>query len=136
MQSSVLWGRGLFVLLFVVVTWLTLTPNPNDTKAGFEVTRWLAALLFGDPERGDKVAHFTAYGALGASAFWSRWTLFGQKRWTPIYLAAYGALLEGVQGFSGIRSPEVSDAIANSLGAIAGYGGAYMMARVYLMRKA
>lgn len=136
MQSSRVWARGVFALLFIMVTWLTLTANPDDTKAGLEVTRWIASLLFGDPDRGDKVAHFSAYGVLGASAFWSQWKLLGRKRWTPLYLAAYGALLEGVQGFSGIRSPEVADAVANALGAVAGYGGAYFATRAYQMSKA
>jgi VanZ like family len=135
-QSAVFWARCVFALLFVVVTWLTLTPNPDEAKSGFEMARWIAALLFGDPDRGDKIAHFTAYGTLGASAFFARLSLFGRKRWTPLYLAAYGAMLEGMQGFGGVRSPEAADAIANALGAVAGFGGAFVLIRLLQSRKA
>ena len=58
----------------------------------------LSSLLFGDARYTDKLAHFAAYGALGAAAFWAQLILWGKKRWTPLALAAYGALLEGLQG--------------------------------------
>lgn len=134
MGSQLFWAKSAFVVLFLVVTFLTLTPNPEDTQAGMEFTRWIAALFFGDDALGDKVAHFLAYGALGLSAFWARLAPLGRRIWAPLTLAAYGALLEGVQGAGGARTPEVEDALANALGALAGFGAACVAAR--LVRRA
>lgn len=128
--SSLALARGAFMMLLAVVTWLTLTPNPDDTKAGFAVTRWLAEIFLGNPGLSDKVAHFSAYGALGASAFGARLSPFGAQVWTPVILAAYGASLEILQGLGGVRSPEIADGIANMLGAVAGFGVALFVARL------
>ena len=128
MGSRLFWLRALFAALFALVTYLTLTPNPEDAESGFAAMRLIANLLFGDPQLGDKVAHFFGYGALGASAFWAQLFPFGQKRWTPILLAVYGVCLEGVQGLGGVRSPEVADAVANGLGALCGFAGAVILA--------
>lgn len=128
--STLLWPRIAFGLLFVVVTYLTLTPNPEDAKSGFAVTRWVAQILFGNPALADKVAHFAAYGALGAAAAWAQLALFSKRRITALALALYGVLLEVLQGIGGVRSPEVADAVANALGAVAGLGGAIMLARL------
>ncbi len=129
MGSVLLWARGLFAALFFTVTFLTLTPNPEDTESGFAVARWVAVFFLGDAGLTDKVAHFMAYGALGASAFSARIDLF-RKPWAPpLALAAYGAVLEGVQGLGGVRSPELADAIANALGVVAAYAGAMMLAK-------
>jgi len=126
--STLLWPRIAFSLLFVVVTYLTLTPNPEDAKSGFAVTRWVAQILFGN--LADKVAHFAAYGALGAAAAWAQLALLSKRRITALALALYGVLLEVLQGIGGVRSPEVADAVANALGAVAGLGGAIMLARL------
>ncbi len=134
-QRSVFFARVVFALLFAVVTWLTVTPNPDDTEAGFKVVRWIASVLFGDPERGDKVAHFAAYGVLGVSAFFANFSVFGKRLWIPLGLAAYGAVLEGVQGLGGVRTPEAVDAIANALGAVAGFGFAYMVIHLFHRKK-
>lgn len=129
MGSRLLLARGFFAALFLTVTYLTLTPNPEDTETGFAVARWVAVFVLGDAGLADKVAHFMAYGALGAAAFWAQIDLFG-RRWTlPLALAVYGAALEGVQGFGGVRSPELADAFANFLGVVAGYAGAMILAR-------
>ena len=124
MRKTALLARGLFVALVLIVTWLTLTPSPENAESGFALARWAATLLFGDAGLTDKVAHFMAYGALGACAFWARLTLAGRLWAAPLALAVYGAALEGAQGLGGVRSPELADAIANALGALAGFAGA------------
>lgn len=135
-RSPLFWTRSLFAALFLIVTFLTLTPNPEDTQSGFALARWIARLLFGDTALTDKVAHFLAYGALGATAFWARLDLL-QKLWaTPLALAVYGAALEGVQGIGGVRSPELADAAANALGAVAGFAGALLLAKIVKARAA
>ncbi|WP_428410471.1 VanZ family protein [Hyphococcus sp.] len=126
-----LWPRVLFALLFALVTYLTLTPNPDDTKAGFAFTRWIATVLFHNPALTDKVAHFLAYAALGAMAVWAHLTVFSKRRGTALALAAYGVLLEGLQGLGGVRSPELADAVANGLGALSGAAGAVMLAHLW-----
>ena len=121
MPSLLFWARALFAMLFVLITFLTVTPNPDSVATGFDIARVIAGFLFGDPEYGDKVAHFAGYGALGVSAFWAE-VFPGGKRWlTPILLGGYGAMLEGVQGLGGVRTMEMLDAAANGLGAITGF---------------
>ncbi len=129
MGSSLFWARGLFAALFILVTYLTLTPNPEDTDAGFALARWVAVFVLGDSGLADKVAHFMAYGALGAAAFLARFDLF-RTRWAlPLALAGYGAALEGMQGLGGVRSPELADAVANFLGVVTAYAGATLLAK-------
>ena len=126
--SPLFFARAVFALLLGAVTWLTLTPSPEDADAGFKVMRWIANLLLGDSALGDKVAHFTAYAALGVSAFWAR---LGASFWPPLALAGYGAALEIVQGMGGVRSPELADGFANMAGAIVGYIAALMLTRFF-----
>ena len=125
---SLFWPRVLFGLLFALVTFLTLTPNPDNTKAGFAMTRWIASTLFGDPAFADKVAHFMAYGALGVMAVWAHMTVFSKRRGAALALGAYGVLLEWLQGVGGVRAPEIADAVANGLGAVCGVTGAVILA--------
>ncbi|MCB2112624.1 MAG: VanZ family protein [Parvularculaceae bacterium] len=113
-----LFWRGVFILLFVFVTWLTLTPNPDETKPSLAIARFIAQLIFHDQSLGDKVAHFLAYSALGGSAALSGFAIGGRRAALIAALAVYGALLEYVQGLGGVRSPELADAVANSLGAL------------------
>ncbi len=129
-RISYLWPRVLFALLFTLVTYLTLTPNPDDTKASFAVTRWIATTLFGDAKLADKVAHFLAYGALGAMAVWANLKLLSKRLGLALALAAYGVLLEWLQGLGGVRSPELADAVANGLGALSGVTGAVILANL------
>lgn len=127
MTSNLLWPRILFGFLLVLVTFLTLTPNPEDTEPGFALTRWIAGFLLGDSAFADKIAHFLAYAALGATAFWARLTLFSRRFCAAIALALYGVALEGLQGLGGVRSPELGDALANGLGALGGIAGAVVL---------
>lgn len=124
--SPLFFARAIFALLLGAVTWLTLTPSPEDADAGLKIMRWIANVLLRDSALGDKVAHFTAYAALGASAFWAR---LGASYWPPLVLAGYGAALEVVQGMGGVRSPELADGLANIAGAVAGYVAAVMVTR-------
>ncbi len=128
--ASLMWPRILFGLLLALVTYLTLTPNPEDTETGFALTLWIAEALLRNPALADKIAHFLAYASLGAMAAWAHLTLFSKRRFTAIALALYGAALEGLQGLGGVRTPEVADAAANGLGALAGLGGAIILARM------
>ena len=70
--SSLTLARSVFFSLLAIVTWLTVTPNPDDTQTGFALMRWVSEILFGNADLNDKVAHFAAYGALGFSAFFAR----------------------------------------------------------------
>lgn len=45
MSSSHFWPRLLFGALFVVITFLTLTPNPVESEPGFALTRFLSSML-------------------------------------------------------------------------------------------
>ena len=125
-----------FVLLFLVVTYLTLTPNPEDTEGGLAFTRWIAQALFGDEAFGDKVAHFIAYAALGGAAVIAELRIFGRMTVTILALAAYGLLLEGAQGLMGVRTPDLSDALANAIGALSGFPIAAAFSIVVLRRNA
>ncbi|MHA7871602.1 MAG: hypothetical protein ACX939_04555 [Hyphococcus sp.] len=127
--SALLAARAVFALLLVAVTWLTLTTNPDNTEPGFAVMRWIAELVFGDARYEDKFAHFTAYGALGVSAFWARLGPRRARYAPPVALALYGALLEGLQGLGGVRAAEFTDGAANALGAAVGFVAAAMLAR-------
>lgn len=114
-------SRIQFAAILLLVTYLTLTPNPDETAPGLAFTRWLATMFFGDGAAGDKIAHFLAYAALGASAALAQIRIGGRAVGAVAALAAYGAALEGAQGFGGARQPELADAIANGLGAAAGF---------------
>lgn len=130
MAVSLRWLRILFALLLALVTFLTLTPNPEDAEPGFAVTRWLADFLFGDSIFADKIAHFLAYGALSATAYWAKLTIMSRRAGTAMALALYGVVLEGVQGLGGVRSPELGDALANGMGALAGFAGAVALGAI------
>lgn len=112
--------RLLFAALFIIVTYLTLTPNPDDTEGGLSITRWIAELLFGSGVFGDKVAHFGAYGVLAISAGLAQLSLFGRRSFVIIALAIWGVVLEGLQGLGGVRVADAGDALANAGGALAG----------------
>lgn len=129
-MNALTWARGAFFILLSAVTYLTVTPNPDDVKSGFDLADWIATLVFGGPEFGDKVAHFGAYSALGAVAAPARFTI--ARRGWPIIpaLGCFGVLLEGVQGLSGVRQPDALDALANLFGASAGFVSASLAGRM------
>lgn len=112
--------RGVFAALLLFVTFMTLTPNPDDTEGEMSIARFIAELLFGSAAFGDKVAHVAAYAALGAAAMFASIRIFGRRLFTLAALIAYGVLLEGLQGLGGVRSADALDALANASGAFAG----------------
>lgn len=114
-------ARALFALVLAAVTYLTLTPVPDQAKAGFDLADWIARLLFDDGRLGDKVAHFSAYAALGLTAAAGNIRFGGSRAATMLALAGYGALLEGAQGFGLVRTPDFFDGLANFLGASTGF---------------
>jgi hypothetical protein len=124
MSRTVLW-RALFVALLVFVTYMTLTPNPDDTEGELSFARWISELLFGTAAFGDKVAHVLAYASLGAAAMFAQIHLAGRAAVTLIALAAYGVLLEALQGLGGVRTADAIDALANASGAVMGAGAHY-----------
>lgn len=123
--------RAAFVVLLAFVTYMTLTPNPDDTEGELSIARWISELLFGTSIFGDKVAHVVAYGALGGAAMLAELALFGRKAFTLAALAAYGVLLEALQGIGGVRTADAFDALANASGAVAG-AAAYQAALLAL----
>ena len=129
-MSFVFAARILFAILFGLVTYLTVTTNPETTEGGMALTRWLAEMVLGQAALADKVAHFLAYGALGAAAMFANLRLARRRIVTVLALAAYGALLEGVQALGGVRSPEAADAIANAFGALCAYPGYMILTRL------
>lgn len=112
--------RAGFALLLALVTWLTLGPIDDEPAQGFAPLQWLAAALFGDPAQADKIGHFLAYAALGATAALGRLDLAGRAALTVAALALYGLTLEGAQGLMGHRDADLLDALANAAGAAAG----------------
>ena len=116
----------LFVLLFALITWLTLTPDPQETPNDIAFVQWLASTFLGDPARADKVAHFLGYAALGGSLTLSAFRIAG-RRWAGIAaLTFYGLFLEQAQGWGGVRQSDIFDALANMLGAVAAYPAALL----------
>ena len=120
--------RFAFICLALFITWQTLTPSPEEAEPGIALARWLAEILLHDPKRADKIAHFLAYAALGGSAAFAGFSLMGRHWPVVIAIALYGAALEGVQGFGGVRSPEIADAFANGLGALISFPAALLFA--------
>lgn len=129
MNKRLMVGRAAFIMLLVIVTYLSVAPNPESGGSGFFATKMVAAFLFGDAAYADKIGHFCAYAALGFAARFSVSTL---RQWWPeaFMLAAYGVALEGVQYFLDARSADLVDAIANGLGAVAGIGVASVLLKL------
>ena len=101
------WAAAAALYLFwpavLVVTWGELAPHPPEWTLHF----W------------DKSLHFTAYFGLAAMAT----LVVGNGRrllFALLALAAFGGLLEILQGFTG-RDPDIHDEIANGIGVGAGY---------------
>lgn len=116
--------RVVFAVVFACVTWLTLTPNPHDTRSSLAIARFIAEVLFHNQQFGDKVAHFLAYATLGATAAFAHLRIAGRRVPVIVALAAYGLLLEFLQGVGGVRVADFADALANASGALAVYPAA------------
>ena len=96
----------------VAVAWyVALDPSPVD----------LSAIQFGD-----KLVHTTAY--LGMM-LWLSQCYARQRRLTlAVFFIAMGVVIEFLQGWSGYRTFEVADMIANTLGVIIGWLISYTVA--------
>ena len=101
LQKPRLWF-GLAYAITLVVGVLSLIPGPDIGGS-------------------DKLAHFLTYAMLSAG-----FSLIIEQRkslWLIFFgLIAYGLLLEFLQGLTGYRMEDMADALANSLGVIAGLG--------------
>jgi VanZ family protein len=133
MRAVRLW-RIAFSALAILVTWQTLTPDPDETEGGMAIARIIAVLLFHAPEMGDKVAHFLAYAALGATAALGQIRMLALRAPIIAAIAVYGMALEGLQGLGGVREPELADATANALGVIAAFAGVGLFERLTMRR--
>ncbi|MEM9421528.1 MAG: VanZ family protein [Pseudomonadota bacterium] len=119
------------IVIAILVTILSLIPHPGEIEAPINWSAWLASLLLGDPMSGDKVSHFLAYGALGffsALGFTKSWQqlilLFGG-------LLLYGAFIEVLQAYGGVRNGDAQDLVANGLGAFCGIAGAVLLRHLF-----
>jgi len=117
LRRPVLWG-GLWIAAIAVVVVLSLAPS----------------MPMPDVRDGDKLGHFLAYFALAASAvqLYARWpSLLG----AGIGLVLLGIGLEYAQGaLTDTRMQDPADALANTLGVIAGLATRLTPMRDLLMR--
>lgn len=93
--------QGIGWLMVAIVCWLSLTPHPPEPP---KLLGW------------DKAQHALAYAGL---MFWFRQVFYRNWRW-PAFLIALGITLEFLQGFTGGRTPDIFDAIANAAGILIG----------------
>jgi VanZ family protein len=95
------------------VVWLSLTPSPPKV----------------DFEQSDKVGHFLAYGGL---MFWFS-QLYFERKVRLAYAAGFAAMgvaLEFIQGWTGYRSFELYDMLADGVGVALGWAAALILPRV------
>lgn len=75
-------------------------------------------------QNGDKIGHLLAYGL---QVLWFGWLLSRRWLWAVLLLfIAQGALLEGLQGLTGYRQPDLWDIAANTVGACIGFALAWL----------
>ncbi|GGY36316.1 VanZ family protein [Parvularcula lutaonensis] len=117
-------------VLALAIAFLSLTPTEPNPEGGLLFLRWIAGLLLGDPQAQDKVGHFVAYTALAGAG------VFGFARIPALLLAGvavgYGSLFEILQSFVPGRDSSLADLFANTLGVLAGWGLASILARTPL----
>jgi hypothetical protein len=88
-------------ILVMIILWLSLTPKPVQLP---DIFGW------------DKGQHMMAYGTL---MYWFGMCHVRHWRW-PLFLACLGIGLEFVQGWSGLRSFDAYDMLANFIGVVIG----------------
>lgn len=96
-----------------VILWLSLTPQPPQV----------------DFEQSDKVGHFIAYGGL---MFWFC-QLYPATRTRLAYAAGFitmGIAIEYIQRWTGYRSFEVMDMVADAIGVALGWATALAAPRL------
>ena len=99
--------------LVAAIVWLSLTPSPPKV----------------DFEQSDKVGHFLAYGGV---MFWFS-QLYARRSAQLAYalgFAAMGVALEFIQGWTGYRSFELLDMLADGVGVALGWAAALILPRV------
>ncbi len=103
MTRKTWWMAGGWLLVAVVV-YLSLSPQPP------EVLPFSAS---------DKFKHCLAYGSLSLW-FCQIYVRVRQRAAVVAVLIAVGIMLEFVQGWSGYRTFEIADMVANGIGAVLG----------------
>jgi VanZ family protein len=96
--------------LVAALVWLSLTPSPPHV----------------DIEQGDKAGHLLAYGGV---MFWFA-LLYIPVKIRALYAAGFiamGIAIEFVQGWTGYRSFEVADMVADGLGVLLGWTVAHFV---------
>ncbi|MEL7201950.1 MAG: VanZ family protein [Pseudomonadota bacterium] len=129
-------ARIMLAFLLVYVTVQSLVPAPQMPDEGLALTRWLAALVLGGAQHTDKITHFLVYGLLGFFAGASiplqphraDQPTFAYGLYALTALCVYGVTMEGAQHLGSIRSGDWGDALANSLGVLAGLVGFVVVA--------
>jgi VanZ family protein len=98
------------------IVWLSLTPSPPKV----------------DFEQSDKVGHFLAYGGV---MFWFA-QLYARRSTQLAYAAGFvamGVALEFIQGWTGYRSFELLDMLADGIGVALGWGVALILPRAIFL---
>ena len=126
--------RAVTVALGMFIVTLSLLPNPPGASTGGVLGGFLSELLFGSSRYGDKVMHFLAYGLLALLAE----VAFGRHRREALVVLAIlfllGAALEILQMWGGVRTGDLLDLLANTLGI--GVGGTVgVFARLFVRRQ-
>ena len=112
----------LTVLLGAVIVVLSLIPNPPGGAGGGWIGAFLSRVVFGTEAYADKAAHFLAYLALSGSALLAFGRHRRQAALVLLFLLALGGLLELLQAAGGVRTGDLTDMLANTLGVLAGTG--------------
>ncbi len=112
LRFSSLW-RGLAWTALVVVTWLSLTPEPPSVPT---YIGW------------DKGQHFAAYAVL---TYGFGMTYRRVWRWA-LFLLGWGLLMEVIQGVGGLRTMDPFDMVANSIGVAGGLALLWTRCRLLL----
>lgn len=106
-------------VLIVLITLLSLLPE-SDLPEGPGISRWLASLILGDPERADKVRHFLAYSGTAFVAVLGLARSAGSAVVVALTLLAYSGALEILQAMGGVRTGDWLDLLANASGCATG----------------
>jgi VanZ family protein len=87
---------------------VSLTPPALDTSGG----------------HADKLVHLTGYAVL--TLWWAQ--LVVERRWRlALSVVALGVLIEGLQGLTPVRQPDVLDVLANASGVLLGWLAARLL---------
>ncbi|MEM9232922.1 MAG: VanZ family protein [Pseudomonadota bacterium] len=113
-------ARVTAIAIGTAVAILSLTPDTEDLEGATDIFMAIAAFFFGDPELGDKVSHFLAYGALGGMSVFGFARSAREGIMVFVGLLVFGTLLEFAQGLGGVRETDALDLVANFAGLLTG----------------